>query len=131
MPLKSSYEREGRRWLPISRAAELLATNAARIKKLMASGELEWIPLRSGSKTFLVDQAKIFALRQEWHVARKETARRAQAATRSAKERGASLNSFSRPVPLGDGRGRPSVYERTWDPSPYEPPIAGRDKTDR
>jgi len=45
MPLKPSYAREGRRWLPISRAAELLSTNAAGIKKLMASGELEWIPL--------------------------------------------------------------------------------------
>lgn len=129
MPLKQSYEREGRRWLPISRAAQLLATNVVHIRKFMADGSLEWIQLRPGSKTLLVDQAKVFALRQELGAARKETARRAESATATASARRTSLKSAARVTPFGDGHGKPSVYDRTWDPSPYELPIAGRDKS--
>ena len=62
---KLSYNIEGRTWLPISRAARLLGTNALAVRKLMGEGALEWRQTRANSKTLVVDQAGVLALRKQ------------------------------------------------------------------
>jgi hypothetical protein len=62
---KERYEIEGRQWVPISRAAELLATNAQGVRKLMAQGTLDWRQTRANSRTLVVDEQAVMALRKE------------------------------------------------------------------
>lgn len=61
---KDHYELEGRVWLPISRAAKLLGTNAQGVRKLMADGTLEWRQTRANSRTLVVDQQGVLTLRK-------------------------------------------------------------------
>ena len=56
---------EGRTWLPISRAAKLLGTNAQGVRKLMADGSLDWRQTRANSCTFVVDEKRVVALSSE------------------------------------------------------------------
>src|SRR3546814_18187178 len=53
---KHRYEIEGRGWLIASRAAALLGTNAAGIRKLMGDGTLEWRQARTNSSVLVVDE---------------------------------------------------------------------------
>ena len=62
---KDRYEMEGRTWLPISRAAKLLGTNAQGIRKLMADSTLEWRQSRANSRTLVVDELAVMALRRD------------------------------------------------------------------
>jgi hypothetical protein len=62
---KDRYEIEGRTWLPIARAAKLLGTNAQGIRRLMSEGTIEWRQTRANSRTFVVDEARVTALRLE------------------------------------------------------------------
>jgi hypothetical protein len=43
---KLSYDIEGRKWLPISRAAKLLGTNAQGVRKLMSEDGAKAGPTR-------------------------------------------------------------------------------------
>ena len=47
----------------MSRAAVLLGTNALGIRKLMAEGVLEWRQTRVNSRTFVVREDQVLALR--------------------------------------------------------------------
>lgn len=129
MALKPVYVIDGRRWIPIARAATLLATGAATIKRLMADGALEWAQSSRGSRTLVVDEAGVLRLRQERGVAGKELKIRANASTRTAAERRASMRSAAPAV--GDDPPARSfgAFDRTWDPSPSVPPISGRKPT--
>lgn len=60
---KDRYEIEGQYWLPISRAAQLLGTNAQGVRKLVADGSLDWRQTRANSCTFVVAERAITALR--------------------------------------------------------------------
>jgi hypothetical protein len=60
---KLRYTIDGRQWLPVSRAAVLLGTNALGIRKLMAEGLLEWRQTRVNSLTFVVREDQVLALR--------------------------------------------------------------------
>src|SRR3546814_16571173 len=62
---KHRYEIEGRGWLIASRAAALLGTNAAGIRKLMGDGTLEWRQARTNSSVLVVDERQVFDLRTE------------------------------------------------------------------
>lgn len=62
---KDRYEIEGRTWLPISRAAKLLGTNAQGVRKLMGDGSLDWRQPRANSRTMVVDEQAVMALRRE------------------------------------------------------------------
>lgn len=59
---KDRYEIEGRTWLPISRAAKLLGTNAHGVRKLMGEGTLDWRQTRANSRTFVVEEQGLRAL---------------------------------------------------------------------
>jgi hypothetical protein len=50
-------------WLPISRAAGLLRTNATGIRKLMGEGVLDWRQTRANSRTFVVAEVDVMRLR--------------------------------------------------------------------
>lgn len=60
---KLSYDIEGRKWLPISRAAKLLGTNAQGVRKLMSEGALDWRQSRTNSMTLVVEEKGVLALR--------------------------------------------------------------------
>ena len=60
---KKRYEIDGEIWLPISRAATLLGTNASGIRKLMAEGALDWRQPRMNSRNFVVREDQVFSLR--------------------------------------------------------------------
>jgi hypothetical protein len=60
---KDRYELEGRTWIPISRAAKLLGTNAQGVRKLMGDGTLDWRQSRANSRTFLVEERGVMTLR--------------------------------------------------------------------
>jgi hypothetical protein len=62
---KLSYEIDGNRWLPISRAAKLLGTNALGVRKLMSEGKLDWRQSRANSMTLVVEEKGVLALRLE------------------------------------------------------------------
>ncbi|HYI46876.1 MAG TPA: hypothetical protein VEX35_00270 [Allosphingosinicella sp.] len=61
---KRRYVIDGRGWLIVSRAAELLGTNAQSVRKLMGEGALEWRQTRANSRTFVVDEAGVVALKK-------------------------------------------------------------------
>jgi len=61
---KLRYEIEGQSWLPIARAAKLLGTNAQGVRKLMGEGALEWRQTRANSRTFVVNEAGVMALKK-------------------------------------------------------------------
>ena len=60
---KTRYDIEGKFWIPIFRAATLLGTNAASVRKLMADCTLEWRQFRMNSKSFLVREDQVLSLR--------------------------------------------------------------------
>jgi hypothetical protein len=60
---KDRYDIEGRAWLPISHAAKLLGTNAQGIRKLMGEGTLDWRQTRANSRTLVVDEHGVLALK--------------------------------------------------------------------
>jgi hypothetical protein len=62
---KLSYEIDGKRWLPLSRAAKLLGTNAQGVRKLMSEGRLDWQQSRANSMTLVVEEKGVLALRLE------------------------------------------------------------------
>lgn len=62
---KSRYELEGRTWLPVSRAAKLLRTNAQGIRKLMGNGTLDWRQSRANSRVLVVDEQAVMKLWRE------------------------------------------------------------------
>lgn len=62
---KTRYEIDGRSWVRISRAAELLGTNAQGVRKLMTEGLLDWRQLRANSSTLLVDLTTVLNQRSE------------------------------------------------------------------
>jgi len=62
---KRRYEIDGRGWLIVSRAAELLGTNAQGVRKLMGDGTLEWRQSRANSQILVVDEQAVLALRRE------------------------------------------------------------------
>ncbi len=62
---KLRYAIEGASWLPISRAAVLLGTNALGVRKLMAEGALEWRQTRANSRTFVVREEQVLSLRNQ------------------------------------------------------------------
>jgi hypothetical protein len=62
---KDRYEFDGQGWLSIQRAAKLLGTNSQAIRKLMSEGKLEWRQTRANSRTFVVEEKAVLALRQE------------------------------------------------------------------
>ena len=51
--------KDGRAYYKVGDAAKLLGTNAAKVKALMGSGQLEWMQLRAGSKTMLISAESI------------------------------------------------------------------------
>jgi hypothetical protein len=59
LPHSRKIIKDGVAYYRISDAAKLLGTNTAKIKALMASGQLEWIQSRAGSKTFLINADSI------------------------------------------------------------------------
>lgn len=122
MALKPSYTIDGRTWMPLSRAASLLGTNIAAVKRLMGSGDLDWCQLRPGSTTFLIDEAAVFARRLAQGTPARQRARAADAPIRTAQQRGRSMLA----VPPESGRRNSGALIRTWDPSPVELPISGR-----
>ena len=61
--IKRRYTIDGQWWLPMSRAAVLLGTNSLGIRKLMAEGRLEWRQTRVNSRTFVVREDQVLALR--------------------------------------------------------------------
>src|SRR3546814_8693485 len=62
---KHRYEIEGRGWLIASRAAALLGTNAAGIRKLMGDGTLEWRQARR-SEERRVGKECVSTCRSRW-----------------------------------------------------------------
>lgn len=62
---ETSYVIEGRRWLPIARAAKLLRTNAQAIRRLMGEGRLDWRQTRANSTKFAVAEDEVMKLRAE------------------------------------------------------------------
>ena len=62
---KDRYELEGRIWIPISRAAKLLGTNAQGVRKLMSDGTLDWRQSRANSRTFLVEERGVMTCRAQ------------------------------------------------------------------
>lgn len=62
---KDRYSIDGRTWLSISHAAKLLGTNAQGVRKLMGEGKLDWRQTRANSRTFVVDEQAVIALRKE------------------------------------------------------------------
>jgi hypothetical protein len=60
---KHRYTIDGQSWLPISRAAVLLGTNALGVRKLMGEGALEWRQTRVNSLTFAVREDQVMSLR--------------------------------------------------------------------
>ncbi|OYY71804.1 hypothetical protein [Sphingomonas sp. 28-63-12] len=65
--IKQRYEIDGRFWLRIPYAAKLAGVSVASIRKMMGAGSLDWCQLRTGSKTFLVDEQAIISIRLERH----------------------------------------------------------------
>ncbi len=126
MALKPSYVIDGRSWMPLSRAAALLGTNTAGVKRLMGSGDLDWCQLRAGSSTFVVDEAAVFALRLARGTAAKQRDRRNGAATDTAQRRNRSMLAT---LPVAREKAAGSVFDLSWDPSPVELPISGREAT--
>lgn len=64
MPSKV-YQIEGWNWMSLSRAAELLGTSVYGIGKLMAEGKLDWRQTPVKSRTFVVDEQAVLALRKQ------------------------------------------------------------------
>lgn len=131
MALKPVYVIEGQRWLPLPRAAKMLATNMATIKRLMGDGTLEWRQLYEGWTTFVVEEAGIIRLRAERNTARTEVQRRTTASTRTARQRNMAQGYSERAASAENAaiwaaKPRLSVFDKTWDPSPYPLPISGR-----
>lgn len=126
MPLKPVYLIDGRRWIPLGRAATLLATNTATVKRLMADGSLEWTQRAAGSTTLLVEEAGLLRLRTARGAAGKEREARATAATRTADRRGASMRRTIAPPGSGGSGTNFGILVPTWDPSPSVAPISGR-----
>lgn len=60
---KDRYELDGRLWLSITRAASLLGTNAQGVRKLMGDGSLDWRQSRANSRTLVVEEKGVMALR--------------------------------------------------------------------
>jgi hypothetical protein len=60
---KRRYEIEGQGWLTISRAAELLRTNAQGVRKMMGDGSLDWRQTRLNSRTFVVSEQQVMTMR--------------------------------------------------------------------
>lgn len=110
---KHRYEIEGRGWLIASRAAALLGTNAAGIRKLMGDGTLEWRQARTNSSVLVVDERQVFDLRHERQRWKKEGAFKPEPRVRQRKA----------PPPSGKGYG---VFERTWNPTGVQRPIKDR-----
>lgn len=126
MARKPIYIIDGKRWMPEARARQLLATNAATMKRLMGDGSLEWTQNPRGL-ALLVVEADVLRLRQERGVVAKEVAARAQAPLRTADTRKRSMLKVAAPTErLYPLRG-PGVFDKTWDPSPYALPISGRE----
>lgn len=121
MSLKPVYVFEGRRWLPLARAATLLATNTASIKRAISEQELDWRQLKPNSSTLLVAEDDVRRLGEKRAGAKKLTARRAKSGTRTASERKRSM------LHVPDRRSMRSgaVFVRTWDPAPISLPISG------
>lgn len=125
MALKPVYVIEGKRWLPIVRAAALLGTNSAIIKKLMGDGILSWQQLRPNSKNLLASEPDVLRLRSELNVSRRETDKRARVATRSAVETGRAQIHHA---PWPSRQGCFGVFSPTWEPSAVERPVSGREE---
>jgi hypothetical protein len=70
--MKDRYEIDGRFWIPVGRAARLIGTNAAGLKKLMADGTLDWTQSRANSRILVVDEEAVLRLRGEREQWRKE-----------------------------------------------------------
>jgi hypothetical protein len=126
MALKLSYTIDGRTWMPLSRAATLLATNVVGVKRLMGSGDIDWRQLRAGSTTLLVDEAAVLALRLSRGIPAKQRARENAAATRTAQARGRSMLA----TPPEAARRSSGAFVRTWDPAPANLPVSGRSTPD-
>jgi hypothetical protein len=127
MALKPFYVLDGQRWLPIARAAALLGTNPATVKRWMGDGTLEWRQLRTNSKSLLASERDVLRLRGERKVVQRETEKRVTSATRSAAQAGRSQLYRA---PASAGRPGFDVFTRTWDPAMQPLPVSGRDKPD-
>ncbi|WP_395612111.1 hypothetical protein [Allosphingosinicella sp.] len=60
---KLSYEIDGRRWIPISRAAKLLGTSTEGVRRMMGDGTLDWRQPRVNARRFVVDEEMVNQLR--------------------------------------------------------------------
>ncbi|MFB0873312.1 MULTISPECIES: hypothetical protein [unclassified Sphingobium] len=77
MAMMPVYVIDGARWVPLARAATMLATNIATIKTLMGGGQLDWCQRSPGSKTLFVREADLLRLRGERQTFKTEVKRRA------------------------------------------------------
>ncbi|MCW3834513.1 hypothetical protein ACFQ1E_04410 [Sphingomonas canadensis] len=97
----------------------------------MYEDKLEWCQLPPQYLTMLVEEAGVQRLRAERQVGVKETAKRARAATETARRRGKSLYR----TPAQADAEHAAAWERaglrlagtTWDQAPLPLPISGRD----
>lgn len=135
MALKPVYSFDGKRWMPIGRAAKLIGTNTATVKRMMGDGRLEWSQNPNGL-ALLVEETGVLALRQERGTGLAEVRKRAAATLTTADQRGTSMAATAAPrrsaVSGGGGLG---VFDKSWDPAPVVrpalPPMASPKKPPR
>lgn len=122
MALKPVYTFDGKRWMPIGRAAKLIGTNTATVKRMMGDGRLEWSQNPRGL-TLLVEETGVLALRRERGTGLAEVRKRAAATLTTADQRGTSMAATveraRRPAVSGGG---PGVFDKSWDPTPVARP---------
>lgn len=122
MALKPVYRFDGKRWMPIGRAAKLIGTNTATVKRMMGDGRLEWSQNPNGL-ALLVEESGVLALRQQRDTGLAEVRKRAAATLTTADRRGTSMAATEPPrrsaVSGGGGLG---VFDKSWDPTPVARP---------
>jgi hypothetical protein len=122
MPLKPVYTVDGRSWMPIGRAAKLIGTNTATVKRMMGDGRLEWRQNPNGL-ALLVEETGVLALRRERGTGLAEVRKRAAATLTTADQRGTSMAGTAasrRSAVSGDGG--LGVFDKSWDPAPVARP---------
>ncbi len=121
MALKPVYPFDGKRWMPIGRAAKLIGTNTATVKRMMGDGRLEWSQNPRGL-TLLVEESGVLALRRERGTGLAEVRKRAAATLTTADQRGTSMAATAAPRRSAVSGGGPGVFDKSWDPTPVARP---------
>lgn len=110
---------DGRYWYPVSTAARLLRTNAAKVRQLMGDGTLEWCQ-KGRSRIMMVSTESTDAYRLSEKNPNRDTIKASLRSPDPLHRGGGALPKLADRDMEAEERRRSDVFVRTWDPRAKE-----------